>query len=87
MGNSHAIEAVLWPVLQWCGRLTSANALLLPTANVCVTFLWLRMRPVYRLVEVGLDADADAYSKEFIRWWTSGGAPKIRVALDRETGR
>lgn len=81
------IESLLRLVIDWCGRFTAANVLLLPTADVFVAFLWFRMRPVYRLVRVGLGADAEAYSAEYNRWWTNGGAPETREFLDRKNGR
>ncbi len=83
MGNSHLIDPLLRLVVQSCGRLTDANGLLLPTADVLVTYLWLRMRPTYHLVKTSLGANAEACSAEFNRWWAQGGAPETLVLDDR----
>jgi hypothetical protein len=86
MGNSHLIESLLQHLIQTCTRLTEANRLLLPTAEVLVTYLWLQMRPAYRLVKESLGTNAEACSAEFNRWWANGGAPETLVVYDRRTG-
>ena len=87
MGNSLAVESLFQLLVHSCGRLTDTNRLLLPTAVIVVTFLWFRMRPIYRLVKAELGANADAYSAEFNLWWANGGAPQVLVLVDRASGR
>ena len=83
MGNSYAVESLLPFVIHSCGRLAATNRLLLPTADILVAFLWLRMRPLYRFIRVSLGANGDACSEAYNRWWSSNGAPKVRVRDER----
>ena len=51
--------------------------------GILVAWLWLRMRPIYRLIKVSLGANAENYSAEFNSWWSNGGAPEMFVLDDR----
>ena len=68
---------------QSIGQLADVNRLMLPTAVVLVILLWFRMRPIYRLMRIGTEANAAYCSAAFNVWWAESGAPESLVLDDR----
>ena len=65
-----------WAAIHWCQLLTDTQRLLLPTAALVVTLLWVKMCPIRRNLPSTAREDEALYSAAIERWSAASEADR-----------